>query len=180
MGWLWLIPAFMVLLFVLDYNRLIRLRTSVEEAWFSMDVFLKKRYDLIPNLVETVKGYASHESQVLEKLVHARNQALSAGSHEAVVEQNRVIGAGIRDLFALVEAYPDLKANSSFLSLQQSLAAIETEIANARLYYNGHCKQYNRAIQSFPTLLVAGAMRAQPSPYFNAEESERSAVQVRF
>ena len=181
MGWIVLLVIAAVALFVaVDYNRLVRLRTALDEAWFSMDVFLKKRYDLIPNLVEAVKGSMAHESTLLEKLVKARQQAVSAQTHEAVVESNQAISGTVRELFAVVENYPDLKASASFLSLQQSLQSVESDIANARLYYNGTCRKFNEAIKSFPTVFLARALGYQDSPYWNAEEHERQAVSVKF
>lgn len=181
MGWVaLLIIAALALFFAMDYNRLVRLRAALDEAWFSMDVFLKKRYDLIPNLVETVKGSMSHESTLLEKLVKARQGAVSAKSHEAVVESNQAISGTVRELFAVVENYPDLKASASFVSLQQSLQSIESDIANARLYYNGTCRKFNEGIRSFPTVFLARMLGYQDSPYWNAEESERGSVAVKF
>ncbi len=180
MLWFLLILVVIAILAVISYNNLIRLRTSVDEAWFSMDVFLKKRYDLIPNLVETVKGYALHESTVLERLVNARQTAVSAKSHEAVFEGNRAVTGGIRDLLAVAEAYPDLKADGRFGALQQALSEVEGEIANARLYYNGICRKFNEGIRMFPAVLLASALRYSESPYWNAEENERGPVEVKF
>lgn len=180
MTWFLLILALIAIVVALDYNRLVRLRAGLDEAWYSMDVFLKKRYDLIPNLVEAVKGSMAHESTVLEKLVRVRQEAVSAKSHEAVVSSNQAISGSVRELFALAEGYPDLKASESFVSLQQSLGAVESDIANARLYYNGTCRKYNEGIRSIPTVFLARVLGYQDNPYWNAEEVERNPVAVKF
>jgi LemA protein len=180
MPWLLLALAVLAIWVAVSYNGLVRLRTGLDEAWFSMDVFLKKRYDLIPNLVETVKGSMAHEAGLLERLVKARQEAVSSKSHEAVVANNQAISGTVREVFALAEGYPDLKASASFVSLQEALSAVESDIANARLYYNGTCRKYNEGIRSFPAVFVARMMGYQDSPYWNAEESEREPVSVRF
>lgn len=180
MPWLLLILAVLAIWVAISYNGLVRLRAGLDEAWFSMDVFLKKRYDLIPNLVETVKGSMAHEAGLLERLVKARQEAVSSKNHEAVVASNQAISGTVRELFALVEGYPDLKASASFVSLQESLSVVESDIANARLYYNGTCRRFNEGIRSFPAVFVARMMGYRDSPYWNAEEGEREPVSVRF
>ena len=131
------------------YNGFIRLRNMVEEAFSTMDVYLKKRYDLIPNLVETVKGYAKHETGTLEKVVEARNFAAGAKTIEGRIQGENMLENTLRSLFALAEAYPDLKANTNFLDLQSQLQRIEDEIANSRKYYNAIVKELNTKIESF-------------------------------
>ncbi len=162
------------------YNSLQRLKNLVEEAWATVDVQLKKRYDLIPNLVETVKGYAKHESGTLEAVIKARNAAMTATGDQKMEAEN-VLSGTLKSLFALTEAYPDLKANSNFLDLQNQLKAIETEIASARRYYNGTVKEINTKIDLFPSNLVARRMRLEKRKYFELEsEEERRAPQVKF
>ncbi|MDO4772617.1 MAG: LemA family protein [Bacillota bacterium] len=173
--------ALCVVFIMLMYNRLIRLRNNVKEAFSTMDVYLKKRFDLIPNLVETVKGYSKHESETLEKLVQARNALQSASSAEEKVQGEAALSLGLKNLFALAEAYPDLKANENYLDLQARLASAEAEIASARKYYNGSVKLYNNAVQSFPGNLVAGLFGFGEMPLYELEDvSERQNVRVQF
>lgn len=162
------------------YNGLQRLKNLVEEGWATIDVQLKKRYDLIPNLVETVKGYAKHESGTLEAVIKARNAAMTA-TGEGKMEAENVLTGTLKSLFALTEAYPDLKANQNFIDLQNQLKAVETEIASARRYYNGTVKELNTKIDLFPSNLVARRMRLEKRRYFELDsENERSAPQVKF
>ncbi len=165
-----------------SYNKFVKGRNTAEEAWSTIDVYLKKRYDLIPNLVETVKGYAKHESGTLEKVIAARN-AVTAGAsgsaEERIAAENALTGT-LRTLFAVAEAYPDLKANTNFIDLQGQLKGIETEIASARKYYNGAAKVFNTSIQQFPGNIVAGLFRFTPFAYFAAPEEERQNVKVQF
>ena len=162
------------------YNRFIRLRNGAESAWSDVDVQLKRRHDLVPNLVETVKGYAAHERGTLERVVQARNQALgAAGAAERVAAEN-ALSAALRQLFALAEAYPDLKANASFLQLQSDLGRIEETIANARRYYNAVVRDFNTGQQTFPANLIAGVLGFGQRPFFEAEAPERAAVAVQF
>ena len=171
----------LLLLYVIaTYNGLVRLRNRVENAWAQIDVQLKRRLDLIPNLVETVKGYAAHERQTLEAVVQARNMGVNAqGVQEQAQAENMLTGA-LKSLFALSEAYPDLKANQNFLQLQEELTGTEGRIAYARQFYNDTVQRYNTKIQTFPAVVVAGAMHFTPREYFEIEEQSREPVQVSF
>lgn len=186
-------PGFIIVLIVLGlaaavllwgigaYNGFIRLRNMVEEAFATMDVYLKKRYDLIPNLVETVKGYAAHEASTFEKVVQARNAAQGAATVEDRLKQENMLTGALRSLFALAEAYPDLKANANFLDLQSQLQRVEEDIANSRKYYNGVVKEYNTKTEMFPGNIIAGLFRFVRKPMFEvSEESQREAVSVKF
>jgi LemA protein len=182
---LWLIIVIvLVVLIVLYllylYNGLISKRNRVDNAWSQIDVQLKRRHDLIPNVVETVKGYAAHERGTLDAVVHARNAAINAsGPAESAQAENIVTGA-LRQLFALSEAYPDLKANQNFLSLQEELSATEGRVAYARQFYNDSVLSYNTGIQKFPAALIARRMKFSPKEYFEAEEDSREAPTVSF
>jgi LemA protein len=181
-GWIVLIIiAVIVVVLLALYNRLVRLRMQVKNAWSQIDVQLKRRYDLIPNLVETVKGYAGHEQQTLERVIQARQQAISAqGVREQAQAENMLTGA-LRQLFALSEAYPNLKANENFLRLQEELSSTENRIGFARQYYNNTVEQYNTAIQIFPAVLVAPALGFAPADFFELENAqERTAPKVQF
>jgi len=163
------------------YNGFIRLRNIVEEAFATMDVYLKKRYDLIPNLVETVKGYAAHEKTTLEKVVQARNMAAGAKTIEGRIEGENMLQNTLRSLFAIAEAYPDLKANQNFLDLQAQLQKIEDDIANARKYYNAVVKEFNIKTESFPTNIIAGIFNFTRKTMFEVnDEAERETVKVQF
>lgn len=163
------------------YNSLVRLRNVVEEAFSTMDVYMKKRYDLIPNLVETVKGYAKHETETLDAVISARNKAANAGTADARIEAEGDLSQVMGRLFALTESYPDLKANTNFMDLQGQLQKIETEIAQSRKYYNGAVRQYNTKREVFPSNLVAGMFGFTAKPLFEVTDvSEREAVKVSF
>jgi len=179
--WILLAVAAVLALYVmLTYNGLVSLRNKIENAWAQIDVQLKRRYDLIPNLVETVKGYAAHERQTLEAVVQARNTAMAAtGPHEQAQAENMISGA-LKSIFALSEAYPDLKANQSFLDLQEELTGTEGRIAYARQYYNDSVYRYNTKIQSFPSNLLAKQFRFDEREYFEAEGDARGPVAVDF
>ena len=165
---------------VLLYNGLIKLRNGIENAWAQIDVQLTRRYDLIPNLVETVKGYAAHERETFEAVTRARNMAQQAeGPHEQAGAENVLSGA-LKSLFAVSEAYPDLKANQGFLDLQEELTATEGRIAYARQFYNDSVFRYNTRIQSFPALIVAGAMNFTAREYFEADDESKGPVPVSF
>jgi LemA protein len=165
---------------IATYNRLISSRNQVDNAWSQIDVQLKRRIDLVPNLVETVKGYAAHESKTLEDVVAARNQAIAAqGPHDEAVADNVLTGA-LRQIFALSEAYPDLKANQNFMELQEELTATEGRVAYARQYYNDSVLKYNNKIQQFPGMLFAGPMKFSAREYFEAEEGAREVPKVQF
>ena len=162
------------------YNGLIRKRNTCEEAFSTMDVYLKKRFDLIPNLVSTVKGYAKHESETLEKVIAARNSGATQTVEERMQDENQITGA-LRQIFALSENYPDLKANQNFLDLQGQLKTIEADIANARKYYNGAVKEFNNACEQVPSNIVANMFHFERKPMFEVkEEAERENVKVEF
>ena len=179
----WIVLGLIVLLVlfvVLAYNRLVRLRNRIEAAWSQIDVQLKRRQDLIPNLVETVKGYAAHEKETLDAVVRARQQAVAAtGVEESAQAENMLTGA-LRQLFAVAEAYPQLRANENFLALQEELTGTESRIAFARQFYNEQVLAYDNARETFPTNLLAGAFNFQEKPYFEVEEASREPVRVDF
>ncbi len=163
------------------YNGLVRLRNQLKNAWAQIDVQLKRRYDLIPNLVETVKGYATHERETLEKVIQARNMAINAkGVAEQAQAENFLTGA-LKSLFAVSEAYPDLKANQNFLPLQEELTSTENKIAFARQFYNDTTMGFNTRIESFPVNLIAGTFNFKKAEFFETEaEAERNAPDVKF
>ena len=166
--------------YIACYNGLLRLRNTVEEAWATIDVHLKKRYDLIPNLVNTVKGYAAHERGTLEAVINARNLAMTATGEDKIAAENALSGT-LRSLFALQEAYPDLKANANFTQLQTQLQNIEAELANARKYYNATVKALNTKIDVFPSNIVARRMRLVKRNFFELDSAEeRKAPEVKF
>ncbi len=172
-----------LVLFVISlYNGLVRGRNEVKSAWSSIDVQLKRRYDLIPNLLETVKGYASHERQTLEAVVKARQQAISfTGSMEERAKVENTLTSTLRSLFALSEAYPDLKANQNFLALQEELAGTENKIGFARQYYNDTAMRYKNRVEIFPSNIIANMFGFKGEPFFQMEEpKERVAPQVKF
>lgn len=170
-----LLIVFVVLIIILllygvgIYNKLVRLRNLVQEGWSSIDVMLKKRHDLIPNLVETVKGYATHERETLEKVIAARTQAVSANGLQAKESAENMLTRAIGGLFAVAEQYPDLKANTNFLQLQSELSAIEGDIEKSRRYYNGTVRENNTAVESFPSNIVANMGGFLKSPFFELE-----------
>jgi LemA protein len=174
------VVALLVIWLVLQYNGLVGLRNRVDNAWAQIDVQLKRRYDLIPNLVETVKGYAAHERQTLEAVIQARNMAMSAtGPAEQAQAENMITGA-LKSLFALSEAYPDLKANQNFLNLQEELTGTEGRIAYARQFYNDTVQRYNTKTQTFPTVVLAGMFHFTQREYFEVDEASRENVRVSF
>lgn len=163
------------------YNSLVRGRNLVKEAFSTMDVFMKKRYDLIPNLVETVKGYASHEKETLDAVITARNKAASANSPESQIEAEGDLNRVMNRLFALSESYPDLKANTNFLDLQNQVQTIETEIAQSRRYYNGTARDFNDKTETFPSVIVANMFGFKAYPMYEiTNEAERENVQIKF
>jgi LemA protein len=184
MTWLWIVVALVVLLglaVVLLYNRLVRLRNRAEGSWAQVDVQLRKRYDLIPNLVETVKGYASHERETFEEVTRARMAAQQASSVEQQAEAENVLTAAIGRLFAVAEAYPDLRASENFQQLQTELSDIEGRIAVARQVYNDTVLSYDTALETVPTNVVAGVFNFEPRAYFEVDEAAvREAPSVRF
>ncbi len=163
------------------YNGFIKLKNNCEEAFATMDVYLKKRYDLIPNLVETVKGYASHEKETLAQVIEARNMAQGATTVEEKLAGENQLQGTLKTLFAVAESYPDLKANTNFLDLQNQLKAVEEDIANSRKYYNAVVKQFNIKCESFPSNLIAGIFHFDKKPMFEVDaEEERKNVKVSF
>ena len=179
-GILVLLVIILIAWYISTFNKLQRLKNLVEEGWSTIDVQLKKRYDLIPNLVETVKGYAKHESETLEAVIRARNAAMTASGDGKIAAENMLTGA-LKSLFALQEAYPQLKANTNFIDLQNQLKVVETEIASARRYYNGTVKEMNTKIDMFFAGMVARKMKLEKRKYFELDsEEERKAVKVSF
>lgn len=172
--------AVVVLYVVVQYNGLVRLRNRIENAWSQIDVQLQRRYDLIPNLVETVKGYATHEREVFERVTQARNQALSAQGVANQAQAENMLTGALKSLFAVSEAYPELKANQNFLALQEELSGTEGRIAYARQFYNDSVQTYNTKIQQFPSNLIAGPFGFKEREYFEADDTSRGPVQVQF
>jgi LemA protein len=171
-----------VIYVVATYNSLVQMRNQVRESWSGIDTELRRRYDLIPNLVETVKGYAAHERETLEKVIQARNTAMavpSANVAQKAQAENFLTGA-LRQLFALSEAYPNLKANENFLSLQEELTGTENRIAFARQYYNDSAAIYNTARETFPGNIIAGSFGFAAAEFFATEETAREAPKVKF
>jgi LemA protein len=172
------------LFFMGSYNKLVSLKNKVMESWSGIDVQLKRRYDLIPNIVNTVKGYAAHESGTLEKVIQARNQAMSAGNSGNIgdrIHAENALSGTLRSLFALSESYPDLKANTNFLSLQGTLSEIEESLANARRYYNALVRDNNTYVESFPSNLIANAFQFGKFEFFELEsDAERATPEVKF
>jgi LemA protein len=164
-----------------SYNGLVGLRNSCDEAFSTMDVYLKKRFDLIPNLVETVKGYAAHESETLAAVTAARSAISGAGNTADKVAGENMLTGALKSLFAVAESYPDLKANTNFMDLQKQLQKVEEDIAQSRKYYNGVVKGMNNKVEMFPSNIFAGIFGFKKYPFFTvAEESERENVKVSF
>jgi LemA protein len=174
------IAAVVVLYVIAQYNGLVRRRNRIEEAWAQIDVQLKRRYDLIPNLVETVKGYATHEREAFDSVTEARARAIDASGIRGQAEAENAITGALKSLFAVAEAYPELKANQSFLALQEELSSTEGRIAYARQHYNDSVRDYNTKIQSFPSNLIAGPFGFREREYFEADGTARGPVQVQF
>lgn len=179
------VVAFLLIVFVCwyvsAYNRLQRRKNLVEEGWSTIDVHLKKRYDLIPNLVETVKGYATHEKETLQAVVDARSYAMRATTVQGKVEAETALSGTLKSLMRLQEAYPQLKANGNFMDLQKQLQAIEGEIASARRYYNATVRELNNSITTFPSNLVARRCKIEKHSYFELDsKEERKNVKVQF
>ncbi|OGP51272.1 MAG: hypothetical protein A2Y79_03585 [Deltaproteobacteria bacterium RBG_13_43_22] len=170
------------LLVIAPYNALVRGRNEVKSAWSSIDVQLKRRYDLIPNLIETVKGYAGHERQTLEAVVQARQQAIDfSGNAEERAKVENALTTALRSLFAVAESYPDLKANQNFLALQEELANTENKIGFSRQFYNDMAKQYKNKVEMFPSNIVANIFGFKVEPFFEVESAgDRATPQVKF
>jgi len=167
--------------FIFVYNGLVRLRNAVKNAWSQIDVQLKRRYDLIPNLVETVKGYAGHEKETLERVIQARQRGIDASTVKDQQEAENMITGALRQIFALAEAYPNLKANENFLALQEELASTENKIGFARQYYNDAVQEFNTRQEMFPANLVASMLGFQPAEFFEMEDAtQREAPKVKF
>jgi len=163
-----------------NYNSLVSLRNKVKDEWAQIDVLLKRRFDLIPNLVETVKGYAKHESETLEKVIQARNQFATAKTPEEEMEANNQVTGALRQLFALAESYPDLKANDNFKDLQANLKETEDKIAYARQFYNDSVMVYQNKRQMFPSNIVASLFGFKEEKFFEVAGEERENVKVQF
>ena len=176
------VAVLLVFFFISLYNGLIRARNEVKNAWSSIDVQLKRRHDLIPNVVEAVKGYAAHERQTLDNVIRARQQAAgSVGGIEERAKAENTLTQSLRSLFALAEQYPDLKANSNFIALQEELASTENKIGFARQYYNDAAMRYKNRVEMFPGNIIAGMYNFQPEPFFELEEAgDRAVPQVKF
>ena len=162
------------------YNGLVKLRNRIENAWSQIDVQLQRRYDLIPNLVETVKGYAGHEKGVFEAVTQARAAAINAQGPAQQGQAENVVSGALKSLFAVAEAYPDLKANQNFAALQEELSGTESKIAYARQFYNDTVQSYNTKVQTFPTTFIATAFGFKPREYFEADDTSRGPVKVQF
>ena len=183
MVWLWVllgVVAILLVLVVVGYNRLVRLRNEADTGWANIDVQLERRGDLIPNLVETVKGYAAHERGVFEEVTKARTALQQASTPAAAGEANDILTAALGRLFAVAEAYPELRASENFQQLQGELTQTESRIAVARQVYNDTVLTYDNAIQTIPANLIAGLFGFASKPYFEVEEPAREAPQVRF
>ena len=172
--------ALIAVVLMVMYNRLVRLRNRIENAWAQIDVQLQRRTDLIPNLVETVKGYASHEKGVLEGVTQARAGVMNAKGPAETAAADNVLTGALKSLFAVSEAYPDLKANQNFLALQEELSGTEGKVAYARQFYNDAVNSYNTSIQSFPTNLIANNFGFKAREYYEAGDDARGAVRVQF
>ena len=172
----------LVLFVVVIYNKLVNLRNTAQSSWSDIDVQLKKRYDLVPNLVETVKGYASHEKAVFEKVTEARSMATQASSPEEKARTENIFRDTLKSLFAVAEAYPELKANTTFLQLQSQLKGLEDNIESARRYYNAVVRDLNTLIESFPSNVIASSFKFQKKEFFGLEapDVERKPVKVSF
>lgn len=162
------------------YNGLITLRNRVDEAWSDISVQLKRRYDLIPNLINTVKGYATHEKEVFEKVTEARTRAMSAGGTQEKAEAENMLSGTLKSLFAVSENYPELKANENFLELQRELTDTEDKIMASRRFYNSNVRDFNTKIQVFPTNILAGVLNFTKRDFFEMAESEKENVKVEF
>lgn len=175
------IVVLLLLWLIVSYNGFIKLSANCEEGFATMDVYLKKRYDLIPNLVETVKGYAAHESKTLEDVVAARNAVAGSSTTEEKLQNENILTGTLRSLFAVAEAYPELKANENFKDLMNQLNNVEEDIANSRKYYNAVVKRFNIKCRTFPSAIVAKIFNFSAKPMFEVQnEAERENVKVSF
>jgi len=182
-GWIILIVVVAVVLWLIGvYNGLIRSRNRVEEAWSDIEVQLKRRYDLIPNLVNTVKGYAKQESSVLQNVTEARSNAMNAGSMQERLKDENMLSGALKSLFAVAEAYPDLKSNQNFMQMQRDLTDTEDKIQASRRFYNGSVRDFNTKLQVFPTNMVGNMLGFKNREFFDIDEKgpEGQPVQVQF
>ncbi len=180
---LWIVLAIIVLLVVVYisiYNNIIKMKNRVESSFAQIDAHLKQRYDLIPNLVEIVKGYAKHEKETLTAVIEARNTALNASTIEEKDSANKSLAGALKSVFALAEAYPDLKANEGFVKLQTQLTQIEEQILQARKYYNAVIREFNNMVEVFPSSIVANMMHQSKRQYLEVDEVERKRVDIKF
>lgn len=179
--WIYIIIAIIALIIIYAfalYNSFVKLNNKVKEAFSTMDVYLKKRWDLIPNIVETVKGYAKHEKDTLKEVVELRNSAYDKMSDGEKIKTNEQLSSGISKIMALAEAYPDLKANENFKDLSDQLTKVEDDIANSRKYYNGVVRIYNNKVEMFPSNIFAGLFGYKSKVMFEASANERENVKV--
>ena len=174
------IVVILLLLIFSTYNSLVKLNNRVEEAFSTMDVYLKKRWDLIPNIVETVKGYVKHEKETLEEIINLRNNSYDKMNVNDKVDINNQLSQGMNKLMAIAEAYPDLKASENFKDLSNQLSIVENDIANARKYYNGTVRMFNNKVQMFPSNIVATIFGYKTKKMFEINENERENVKVEF
>ncbi len=181
MFWIFIGIVVVIGMFIVGiYNGLVVAKQKIKEAFADIDTMLKKRFDLIPNLVETVKGYATHESKLFEDIAKYRASSIGGGSIEEKAEASNMLSGALKSLFAVAESYPDLKANTNFLDLQSNLNQIETDIQNSRRYYNGAVREFNNKIVVFPNNLVAGMLGFTEEKYFETKDEERQNVSVKF
>ncbi|HLD28120.1 MAG TPA: LemA family protein [Patescibacteria group bacterium] len=181
---LWVLAGVIVIVLfwlIAIYNGLIKLKTRTDEAWSDIDVQLKRRYDLIPNLIETVKGYASHEQETFAKVIQARNMAMQqTGTVEAKAKAENMLSSTLKSIFALAESYPDLKANQNFLRLQDELSDTENKIQASRRFYNGNARDFNIKVKIFPNNLIVGLLGFKKFDFFEAEAGEKENIKVKF
>ncbi|HEX7442832.1 MAG TPA: LemA family protein [Acidimicrobiales bacterium] len=170
----------LIIFLIATYNGLVQLRNRIDAAWAQIDVQLKRRFDLIPNLVETVKGYASHERETFEKVTEARNMTANATGPQQAAQADNMLSGALKSLFAVAEAYPDLKANQNFLNLQEELTGTEDKISYARQFYNDTVYKYNTKIQSVPANMIAGPFHFEKREYFETDDDSRGPVKVSF
>jgi LemA protein len=170
----------LIVFLITSYNGFIKLRNKCEEAFATMGAYLKKRWDLLPNLVETVKGYASHEKKTLEAVIQARNMAMGSQNMDDLQKNENALVAGLKSIFVLSESYPDLKANQGFVNLQNQLQSIETDILQARKYYNAVVKTFNTKRELFPHSIIAGMMNLEKKTYFEIDATQTENVKISF
>lgn len=175
-----ILVVLLLITFAVSYNKFVKLRNQSDEAFSTMDIFLKKRYDMIPNLVEIVKQYAVHERETLERVIQARGMAMGAQTFEERTQNENVLTGALRSLFAVSENYPQLKADGNFLNLQNQLVTLENDISQSRKYYNGVVKVMNNKVEMFPSNLYAMILGFRRYPYFMVDDFERQNVQIRF